>query len=171
MNMNMSEHTKEPWRLRGYDIDDDVTGDSFIYDGYGDLVCIVQWAPDPQDNAEAKANARRIVACVNACAGMPTEELEIIGDAGGLKCNQIADLLATQCDLTITTSPGGRANITCGSKQMEAARAQQYAELLEIHTILMCPAECPPVADTDTLTIRLLKDVIHDWHANTKLGG
>lgn len=36
-----------------------------------------------QDYAEGKANARRIVACVNACAGYTNEHLECVG-VGGL---------------------------------------------------------------------------------------
>lgn len=41
---------------------------------------------------------------------------------------------------------------------------QQHSELLKIHTILMCPAECPPVSDNDTLTVKMLKEIIHAWH-------
>lgn len=32
---------------------------------------------------------------------------------------------------------------------------------LQIHRILMCPAECPAVTESDTLTVRLLKDLCH----------
>lgn len=39
-----------------------------------------------------------------------------------------------------------------------------HTELLEIHKILMCPAECPPRSAEDTYTIGLLKDIIADWH-------
>lgn len=43
-------------------------------------------------------------------------------------------------------------------------------ELLKLHTILMCPAECPPIQKSDTQTVRLLKGVIAQWHnAETKL--
>lgn len=59
-------HTKEPWRITQLDrvIADcmgKVNDDYFIADCFG---------PD------AKANARRIVACVNACSLIPTEWLE-----------------------------------------------------------------------------------------------
>lgn len=36
------------------------------------------------------------------------------------------------------------------------------SELLEIHTILMAPGDCPPPSETDTITVKLLKDIIHD---------
>lgn len=57
----MSEHTKEPW----------------VADAYGNIL-----AGSPAyylgriDQDDAVANARRIVACVNACAGLDTEWLE-----------------------------------------------------------------------------------------------
>ena len=35
-----------------------------------------------------------------------------------------------------------------------------HDELLKIHRILLAPGECPALADDDTLTIRLLKDLI-----------
>ncbi len=41
-------------------------------------------------------------------------------------------------------------------------------ELLKIHTILMAPGDCPDSADDDTLTVRMLKGVIHDWHKATR---
>lgn len=72
----MSKHTKEPW----------VQGDcsrNMIYawkgqvlvftdDGYRIIVSCNQNYPE-----EAEANARRIVACVNACAGMDDPEKEV----------------------------------------------------------------------------------------------
>lgn len=62
-------HTPEPW----------VVGTNFG--------CIHKGLPDGRringalvicqgNNDQANANARRIVACVNACAGIPTETLE-----------------------------------------------------------------------------------------------
>lgn len=40
----------------------------------------------------------------------------------------------------------------------------QHEELLALHTLLMCPAECPPIQDGDTQTVRLLKGLIDNWH-------
>lgn len=77
----MSNHTKEPWHVRtmgndcfitaaiepGMAYGPEIMGDD--YTGYGD--------------AERKAaDARRIVACVNACAGIRTAELEFQQDLG-----------------------------------------------------------------------------------------
>lgn len=59
----MSEHTKEPWRHVGQ-------GD--IVGANDDDVCAVYF----HSQRPVDANARRIVACVNACAGISTEKLE-----------------------------------------------------------------------------------------------
>ncbi len=64
----MSEHTKEPWDW--YETSDKEhvvirsATEQWLVDIGGD------W-PEP-----ARSNARRIVACVNACAGLSTEALE-----------------------------------------------------------------------------------------------
>jgi len=66
----MSEHTKEPWRIDKYDA---------IIAG-GETLNIGATVSIPMGSGERKdrgmANARRIVACVNACAGVETEWLE-----------------------------------------------------------------------------------------------
>lgn len=57
------EHTKEPWH----------SGCRQIEDGNGVLIASLSgWKGD----AESKANARRIVACVNACAELPQDALD-----------------------------------------------------------------------------------------------
>ena len=65
--MNKTEHTKEPWNVG----ENDAAGNFIIEDSRSQIVCIV--GDEDQDNA---ANARRIVACVNACEGISTEQLE-----------------------------------------------------------------------------------------------
>lgn len=62
----MSKHTKEPWRT------DAPSG--FPGDVMAGKEMIARTTITDQSNA--KANARRIVACVNACDGIPTDELE-----------------------------------------------------------------------------------------------
>lgn len=58
----MSEHTKEPWQImRG--------PNSFDISGEDEIPIAVMVADDD-------VNARRIVACVNACAGIDNEMLE-----------------------------------------------------------------------------------------------
>lgn len=68
----MSEHTKEPWRLgkaSSVVADEPVIGmngsDAVEYYGWH-LIC----------ESIVPSNARRIVACVNACAGIPDNVLE-----------------------------------------------------------------------------------------------
>lgn len=57
----MSEHTRGPWRVgKGLD-------DGLILDATGAMITT---------DCETAEIARRIVACVNACAGISTEELE-----------------------------------------------------------------------------------------------
>ena len=60
------EHTKEPWSYDGHSGIAAVGSDQFN----GGYFTAEVMGPDKD------ANARRIVACVNACAGIPTEELE-----------------------------------------------------------------------------------------------
>ena len=43
-----------------------------------------------------------------------------------------------------------------------------HAELLEIHKIIMCIAECPPITDTDTYTVRGVKEMAHRINAHEK---
>ena len=58
----MSEHTKEPWYQCGYEIEADD----------GTTVCNMSgW----KNKGQTIADAKRIVACVNACEGIPTDEL------------------------------------------------------------------------------------------------
>lgn len=73
----MSEHTKEPWRFR----------ETLVY-------LASEGGFDLRDAPKAEANARRIVACVNACAGMPTDVLE---DKSILKAS--AEILQQRDDL------------------------------------------------------------------------
>jgi hypothetical protein len=73
----MAEHTPEPWRA----IDTQGIWAGCIAAGDDDEVCdmIVPPMDDDEKATEiANANARRIVACVNACVGIETETLEIL---------------------------------------------------------------------------------------------
>ncbi|MBI5917824.1 MAG: hypothetical protein HY849_00395 [Nitrosomonadales bacterium] len=71
----MSGHTKEPWRVGCFH---PVLGDiheTEIFDSeqFGDVIASTKTQPM---HPAAPSNARRIVACVNACAGIDTETLE-----------------------------------------------------------------------------------------------
>lgn len=63
----MSEHTKEPWHTGK-----NHNAERFIYgeDGWAIAECV-------QTKDKMFANASRIVACVNACAGMDDPKIEI----------------------------------------------------------------------------------------------
>lgn len=64
----MTEHTKEPWAHRN----------GRIYQADRDVLTIANIAR-ASDGDYSENNARRIVACVNACEGLPTEPLEQFG--------------------------------------------------------------------------------------------
>lgn len=75
----MSEHTPEPWETKG--TRSDSVGREHIYicgqhinSGPVLTVCLV--TGQMVGPAAQEANARRIAACVNACKGMTTEDLE-----------------------------------------------------------------------------------------------
>ena len=80
------KHTKEPWRIdderdtytKGLhicgDADDETNG------------CGIAgiWIDGELDHDTQHENARRIVSCVNACAGSTNEELKLIEENGGI---------------------------------------------------------------------------------------
>ena len=63
-------YTKEPWMLQGHMI---FRQDCRVL---GVMESLIVEEGDKSINRLRYANARRAVACVNACAGIPTEELE-----------------------------------------------------------------------------------------------
>lgn len=70
------EHTKEPWVV----IEKSEHHGTYVEDEHGDTVCdlyvLDRISDKPIEQDRSEANARRIVACVNACVGVPTEKLE-----------------------------------------------------------------------------------------------
>jgi hypothetical protein len=68
----MSEHTKEPWSINEWPQPDSTIAIGAVGTP---LICRVIFRNVSIN--EQKANARRIVACVNACAGIPTIDLEV----------------------------------------------------------------------------------------------
>lgn len=67
------QHAPEPWREVVNCGDDYETHPILIYSG---AEYVGQVATDQHEHANTDANARRIVACVNACRGLDTETLE-----------------------------------------------------------------------------------------------
>ncbi|HXU93381.1 MAG TPA: hypothetical protein VFP33_06965 [Gallionella sp.] len=103
----MSEHTKEPWRIgklthpRDYEAVQEVVGPTEVVvdTDQGPYVLASCNNNFPKD---AKANARRIVACVNACAGLSTEFLEqSTKDDYAIRLMREADELRAQRDAAV----------------------------------------------------------------------
>lgn len=72
------EHTKTPWKVSA-------TGGLIVPDIDNPIATICRgFGRDDDDFPNWKENARRIVACVNACEGIKTEMLEQFGNLEGL---------------------------------------------------------------------------------------
>lgn len=67
------KHTSEPWSLREIDLDG-----CEVVDHRGQPVAAL-YREDGEDGSRMLEHARRIVACVNACKGIETEQLETDG--------------------------------------------------------------------------------------------
>ncbi len=66
------DHTQEPWKQDGYFVESGYEGNDPTRIG-----TVADCRPYVGDSSpEADANARRIVACVNALQGVPTDYLE-----------------------------------------------------------------------------------------------
>lgn len=77
----MSDHTKEPWSYRRADgIDSPSSKDYKIFSDDGALVAETFELIGKHRATDQHANARRIVACVNACTGISNDVL----DAGAI---------------------------------------------------------------------------------------
>ena len=87
----MSEHTPEPWKY----LPPDHVGGAAIIPMEGPCICTF-WNenPDLRSEAEHDANARRIVACVNACEGINPEAVPDLLAA----CEAALWLLGTDSD-------------------------------------------------------------------------
>lgn len=88
----MSEHTKEPWNVSEEVFDNDGIHESVIrgLDGRAAIAVTLEFGPNNPGMREA--NARRIVAAVNACKGMDTESLESI--AGRIAAKSVLQMHA-----------------------------------------------------------------------------
>ena len=77
----MSKHTKEPWKL-GAHTDRNLVDHEDLWvvirtnENGPDRTIIASHGFAQPDICPSYENAERIIACVNACAGIPTEELE-----------------------------------------------------------------------------------------------
>lgn len=81
----MIKHTPEPWATEYRERDGSYRQE--IFDVNGEAIAYLAWFPIPTatgTTTNRKENARRIVACVNACAGWATEQLEAM-EIGSMK--------------------------------------------------------------------------------------
>lgn len=114
----MSGHTKEPWYF-----DERNTCVSPVHDKDLEICAIQPIDLDPRKQrwyhfgCESTANASRIVACVNACAGVPNETLDVMAKE---KC---AVLLASEHDAQLKSITELQAQL--------AEQKRQNAELRE----------------------------------------
>lgn len=81
-------HTKEPWKY-GKELTAR-SGEWLISMDAGDRGRGIPICETRPASGDEQANARRIVACVNACAGIPTEQLES-GEARSVR-DELADI-------------------------------------------------------------------------------
>ena len=74
--MSDEKYTPEPWQV-GVGVENGLPCVDMRHSERFMEICEC-WGEvnDKEETEESKANARRIVACINACAGIPTEELE-----------------------------------------------------------------------------------------------
>lgn len=135
----VSAYTPEPWRtdssigLSG-DLDAhkyDADGKSLIVDGDNHLIADVSFDFAP---GECEANARRIVACVNACEGMidPQTEIAALKDRISMldyalvenSRDELAEALReVDCDCTLRERDSGH-KIDCWMPSVNAALAK-----------------------------------------------
>ena len=91
----MSKHTPEPWVMSTK-----ANGNWWHISAGNQAIAAVHAASKKRNEPYAsmfEANARRIIACVNACAGLPTEQLESSPLGGVL--NGVAGLIAQRDEL------------------------------------------------------------------------
>ena len=126
--MTKAKHTPGPWTTDEDDHDAPYQ-DIKINAGNRFTVCTV-WiddAPVREFNAEQQANARRIVACVNACEGFSIEELEgadLFKDS--IESQDLIDGLLAALRLIVDNSiEGGLFNMVASAAIAKAKGEQQ----------------------------------------------
>ena len=89
--MSENKHTAEPWAVKGAAIR--------TADGIGiDVIATMQVSNQPFWDEDA----RRIVACVNACRGIPDDVLQVVGAFGGFGRDQMVEHVTKQRDELLT---------------------------------------------------------------------
>lgn len=116
--MSENKHTPEPWAI---DPDDrpNMHWNNHIVSEANPNIAICFMAHDgTEQNERGEANARRVVACVNACAGIDTELLEIIADNDKTLAGVIANVEKQRDELLAALEKMNRAYVIL----MESAR-------------------------------------------------
>jgi hypothetical protein len=116
----MSKHTQEPWFVN----EDGIirVGKPNVNDYMDPIPIASAWREgafsDGEETEESQDNARRIVACVNACQGIKTEDLFALQGTTILKtANEVANSIIKQRD-----------ELLAAAKELMAAQAH-YDEL------------------------------------------
>lgn len=86
----MNAHTKEPWEADG----------TLVFMGNNEGGFDIWYCPVPE------ANARRIVACVNACVGIPNNMLEAAGQSAVMALRPVDELIQQREALLIDLAAG-----------------------------------------------------------------
>ena len=78
--MNPQNHTAEPWTLKQHGVNDPEYGNGIIYsfggaDRFAQINDVGLLTSSAMDIQKHEANARRIAAAVNFCAGIPNDQL------------------------------------------------------------------------------------------------
>ncbi len=133
----MNKHTKEPWILRdGDDMECEKVITTKIRDNTH-VIPIVQIETDwtGKVGIEQKENARRIIACVNACAGIETDKLEAVA-------------------FLYPHLPAGLKDSAIEYSEIKSQRDELIAAIKQTLD------ENGHLADGDVCTLKVLKDVI-----------
>lgn len=88
--MSEQKHTQEPWVIGS----PPPNGEQTIGDSKGLMVAVATTG----HGVSSEDNARRIVACVNACAGIPTDDLDLCPHGGLFHLAAHANQLVEQLD-------------------------------------------------------------------------
>jgi len=115
--MSKQLHTQEPW-IVNHQTASDHSWD-IVKPDTPNGVLIATLGAGIDENSTQAHNARRIVACVNACAGMDTEEIEDILNANGFGVvMQYLEKTAKQRDALLQMLKSIRTKVTAADKNI-----------------------------------------------------
>lgn len=152
-----SEHTKGPWKVNRHT---HIRGELWlsILGGAWDIThngasrpgVIADAKYSAMSDAENEANARRIVACVNACEGLPTETLEAAGLGKGVLDHLKAERDALREQIAFLEHFADAPDMKTGKNTRDILRSQN-AELVEALNELLYGTDC--YLDTESRSV------------------